>query len=137
MPLIVNKKIRIPTNHIPTMDIKNNHMNEPSDKQKPSDELSDTELILQMNEELNEEKPAKRERKQATEEQLNNPLHGVKLAQILERLEEHYGWDYLGERVNIRCFQNNPSMKSSLGFLRRTAWAREQVKDLYLEMMEK
>lgn len=111
-------------------------MNELTDKQQPSDELSDTEVKPQANKELTEEKPAKRIKKQATEEQLNNPLHGVKLAQILERLEEHYGWDYLGERVNIRCFQNNPSMKSSLGFLRRTAWAREQVQDLYLEMME-
>nr|WP_233862017.1 VF530 family protein [Tenacibaculum piscium] len=79
----------------------------------------------------------KKIRKQATQEQLDNPLHGVKLVQVLERLVAYYGWEYLGERVNIRCFINNPSMKSSLGFLRKTAWAREHVEDIYLEMIEK
>ncbi len=122
------------------MDIKNNHKNEPTDKQKQSDELLDTEFKPQtneeLNEELNEEKPAKRKRRQATEEQLNNPFHGVKLVQVLERLVAHYGWEYLGERVNIRCFMNNPTMKSSLGFLRKTPWARKHVKDIYLEMLE-
>lgn len=82
------------------------------------------------------EKPVKRIRRQATEEQLNNPFHGVKLVQILERLVAYYGWEYLGERVNIRCFINNPTMKSSLGFLRRTTWAREHVEDVYLEMLK-
>ena len=110
-------------------------MNKSTDKQQQQNELSDTKLKAETNEEMVGEKSTKRIRKPATEEQLKNPLHGVKLAQILERLEAHYGWDYLGERVNIRCFQNNPSMKSSLGFLRRTAWARDQVKDLYVEMM--
>jgi len=80
--------------------------------------------------------PKKRIRRQATEEQLNNPFHGVKLREILERLVAFYGWECLGERVNIRCFQNNPTMKSSLGFLRRTTWAREHVEDVYLEMLE-
>ena len=89
-----------------------------------------------MNEELNEEKPARKKRRQATEEQLNNPFHGVKLVQILERLVEYYGWEYLGKRVRIRCFMYNPSMKSSLRFLRRTAWAREHVEDVYLEMLD-
>ncbi|WP_262910035.1 VF530 family protein [Tenacibaculum piscium] len=83
------------------------------------------------------EKAIKKIRKQATQEQLDNPLHGVKLVQVLERLVAYYGWEYLGERVNIRCFINNPSMKSSLGFLRKTAWAREYVEDIYLEMIEK
>lgn len=119
------------------MDVKNDHKNESTETQKPSDELSNSALKPKTNEELNEEKPAKRKRRQATEEQLNNPLHGVKLAQILEGLVAHYGWDYLAERVNIRCFRYNPTMKSSLGFLRRTQWARDQVKDLYLEMMDK
>jgi len=95
------------------MDIKNNHKNEPTDKKKQSDELLDTAFKSQ----TNEEKPAKRKRRQATEEQLNNPFHGVKLVQVLERLVAYYGWEYLGERVNIRCFKNNPTMKSSLGFL--------------------
>lgn len=118
------------------MDIENNNKNEPTDKQKELDELSSTELKSQTNQELSEEKPATRKRKQATEEQLKNPFHGVKLVQVLERLVAHYGWEYLGERVNIRCFKNNPTMKSSLGFLRRTTWAREHVEDIYLEMLE-
>ncbi|WP_368074173.1 VF530 family DNA-binding protein [Polaribacter sp. L3A8] len=96
----------------------------------------DTTSNSQKNEELSEEKPTKRKRKQATEEQLKNPFHGVKLVQVLESLVAHYGWEYLGERVNIRCFNNNPTMKSSLGFLRRTVWAREHVEDVYLEMLE-
>lgn len=118
------------------MDIKNNHKNEPTDEQKQSDKLSNTKFKPQANEELSEEKPAKRKRRQATEEQLNNPFHGVKLVQVLERLVAYYGWEYLGERVNINCFKNNPTMKSSLGFLRRTAWAREHVEDVYLEMLD-
>ncbi len=123
------------------MDIENDHKNdqknEPTDKQKPSDELSDAAFKPKTNEELNEKKPKRQNRKQANEEQLNNPLHGVKLAQILERLEEYYGWDYLAERVNIRCFMYNPTMKSCLGFLRKTPWARAQVEEVYLEMLDK
>jgi uncharacterized protein (DUF2132 family) len=110
------------------MDIKSNQNNEPTDKEQQSDQHS--------NEELTEKKPSKRIRRQATQEQLNNPFHGVKLVQVLERLVEHYGWEYLGERVNINCFKNNPTMKSSLGFLRRTTWAREHVEDVYLEMLD-
>jgi hypothetical protein len=118
------------------MDIKDNNKNEPTDKGKQSDELSDAEFKAKTNEELNEKTPARQNRRQATEEQLNNPLHGVKLSQILERLVEHYGWDFLAERVNIRCFRYNPTMKSSLGFLRRMPWAREHVEDIYLEMLK-
>ncbi len=118
------------------MDLKNEHKNESTDKRKQSDELSDAEFKPKTNEELNEEKPARRNRKQATEEQLNNPLHGVKLAQILERLVDRYGWEYLADRVNIRCFIHNPTMKSSLGFLRKTQWAREHVEDVYMDMLE-
>jgi len=88
------------------------------------------------NEELNAKNPKRKNRKQATQEQLNNPLHGVKLAQILERLVDYYGWEYLAERVNINCFKNNPSMKSSLGFLRKFRWAREHVEDVYLDMID-
>ena len=84
----------------------------------------------------NLQKPTKRIRKPATEAQLSNPFHGVKLVQVLERLVAHYGWDYLGEQVNIRCFIYNPTMKSSLGFLRKTTWAREHVEDLYLDMLD-
>jgi uncharacterized protein (DUF2132 family) len=110
------------------MDIKNNHKNEPLDNQKQSD--------TSLNSQTNKEKTTKRKRRPATQEQLNNPFHGVKLVQILEQLVAHYGWEYLGDRVNIRCFINNPSMKSSLGFLRRTTWAREHVEDIYLEMLD-
>ena len=118
------------------MDIKNNKENEEIDKPKPSEELSNVEFKPMTSEELNEKKPARRKRRQATEEELSNPLHGVKLAQILERLVDYYGWEYLGDRVNIRCFMYNPTMKSSLGFLRRTRWAREHVEDVYLDMLE-
>jgi uncharacterized protein (DUF2132 family) len=66
-------------------------------------------------------------------EQPNNPLHGVKLAYILEYLEAMYGWDELGKLIEIRCFTQNPSIKSSLIFLRKTPWAREKVEALYLK----
>ncbi len=118
------------------MDKNNNNKNEPTDKQKQSDNPSVEEFKAKTNEELNKETPSRKNRRQATEEQLNNPLHGVKLVQILERLVKHYGWEYLAERVNIRCFKYNPTMKSSLGFLRKTTWAREHVEDIYLEMLE-
>ena len=71
------------------------------------------------------------------QEQPNNPLHGVKLAAILEHLVEHYGWDGLGSRINIRCFTNDPSIKTSLKFLRRTPWARDKVEELYLRSIKK
>ena len=63
-------------------------------------------------------------------------MHGVKLKEILERLVERYGWEYLAKEVNIRCFMYNPNMKSSLGFLRKTKWAREHVEDVYMNMLE-
>jgi uncharacterized protein (DUF2132 family) len=65
-------------------------------------------------------------------EQKNNPLHGLTLEAIVTRLVEHYGWESLGERISIRCFQADPSVKSSLTFLRKTPWAREKVEQLYL-----
>ena len=68
-------------------------------------------------------------------EQKNNPLHGVKLVDILETLVEEYGWDELGSRIDIRCFNYDPSIKSSLQFLRRTPWAREKVEKLYLKTL--
>lgn len=66
------------------------------------------------------------------EQQPNNPLHGKTLQMIVEQLLEYYGWERLGDRVNIRCFQDNPSVKSSLTFLRKTPWARKEVEELYL-----
>lgn len=65
-------------------------------------------------------------------EQPNNPLHGKKLADILEFLVKKYGWEELGGKINIRCFTHEPSVKSSLKFLRKTPWAREKVEQLYL-----
>lgn len=70
-------------------------------------------------------------------EQPNNPLHGVKLATLLEELVEHYGWEELAIKININCFKNDPSIKSSLKFLRKTPWAREKVERLYLKMLER
>jgi len=67
------------------------------------------------------------------ENQPNNPLHGVKLVDILEYLTHKYSWEDLAGQVNINCFKSNPSIKSSLKFLRRTPWAREQVEQLYLQ----
>ncbi|MGO2359424.1 VF530 family DNA-binding protein [Mesonia sp.] len=69
--------------------------------------------------------------------QPNNPLHGVKLADILEFLVDHYGWEELWRRIRINCFQSDPSVKSSLKFLRRTPWAREKVEYLYLKTIKK
>jgi len=72
-----------------------------------------------------------------SEDQTNNPLHGVKLADMLEYLVAAYGWDELGSIINIRCFNNDPSIKSSLQFLRKTPWARDQVEKLYLQSVQK
>jgi uncharacterized protein (DUF2132 family) len=74
---------------------------------------------------------------QARKEQINNPLHGIKLAEILDSLVERFGWEELSMLVNINCFKSNPSMNSSLKFLRRTPWAREKVERLYLKVEAK
>ncbi|MDB9961247.1 VF530 family protein [Oceanihabitans sp.] len=71
------------------------------------------------------------------ETQSNNPLHGVKLEQIVTELEANYGWEYLGYNIKIKCFTHDPSVKSSLKFLRRTPWARTKVENLYLNMLSK
>ncbi len=68
-----------------------------------------------------------------TSEQPGNPLHGITLAMMLEQLVAHYGWDELGFMINIRCFTHDPSIKSSLAFLRKTPWARKKVENLYLD----
>ncbi|WP_115897020.1 VF530 family DNA-binding protein [Marinomonas pollencensis] len=65
--------------------------------------------------------------------QANNPLHGVKLEKIVTDLAEHFGWEELSIRININCFKSDPSVKSSLKFLRKTPWARDKVEALYLE----
>ena len=71
------------------------------------------------------------------QEQPNNRLHGVKLADILEYLTQKYSWEDLAGQVNINCFKSNPSIKSSLKFLRRTPWARKEVENLYLYLKTK
>ncbi|WP_024953722.1 VF530 family DNA-binding protein [Sulfurospirillum arcachonense] len=67
-----------------------------------------------------------------TDEHPNNPLHGIKLQQIVEDLEEKYGWEELDKRMKMNCFHSNPSVKSTLKFLRRTEWAREKIENLWL-----
>jgi len=64
----------------------------------------------------------------------NDPLHGVTLEAILRQLQEHYGWEELARRIDIRCFKSDPSIKSSLAFLRKTPWAREKVEALFIRM---
>ncbi len=69
--------------------------------------------------------------------QSNDPLHGVTLEQIVTGLYEHHGWDELGRRIKIKCFTSDPSVASSLKFLRKTPWARKKVEDLYVAMLRK
>ncbi len=69
------------------------------------------------------------------ESQPNNPLHGITLEMMLVHLVECYGWDELADRLPVNCFINNPSIKSSLTFFRKTPWARKKVEDLYVESL--
>lgn len=68
-----------------------------------------------------------------SEQQANNPLHGITLEKVVTSLVEHYGWEELGKRIDIRCFNSDPSVKSSLKFLRKTPWARDKVEALYIK----
>ena len=70
------------------------------------------------------------------EAQPNNPLHGVTLEAMLNHLVKYYGWEQLGYNINIRCFNENPSVQSSLKFLRKTAWARKKVEELYISVID-
>jgi len=69
--------------------------------------------------------------------QSKDPLHGITLEMILTQLVEQYGWENLGARIPIQCFRNDPSIKSSLKFLRRTPWARKKVEELYLHSIKR
>lgn len=69
------------------------------------------------------------------DQQKNNPLHGLTLETIVTRLVKYYGWEELGEIIDINCFRNDPSIKSSLKFLRRTPWARAKVEALYIKTL--
>lgn len=71
------------------------------------------------------------------EPQPKNPLHGITLEHIINTLVEHYGWGELGKRIKIKCFTSDPSVKSSLKFLRKTPWARAKVENLYLYTQRK
>jgi len=68
-----------------------------------------------------------------TQKQAKNPLHGITLAQVLTELVEQLGWQEMGQKIDIKCFKSDPSIKSSLKFLRKTAWAREKVESLYIK----
>lgn len=70
-------------------------------------------------------------------QQSKDPLHGITLQKIVETLVKHYGFDTLGELIKIKCFNENPSIKSSLTFLRKTDWARKQVEELYIKTIQK
>ena len=70
-------------------------------------------------------------------QQSKDPLHGITLKTILEKLEAHFGFDTLGELIKIKCFNDNPSIKSSLTFLRKTDWARKEVEELYVKTVSK
>lgn len=72
-----------------------------------------------------------------TAEQPNNPLHGLSLENIVLKLVDHYGWSELAKKISINCFIKDPSVKSSLKFLRKTPWAREQVEKLYISTFTK
>ena len=71
----------------------------------------------------------------ASADQPRNPLHGVTLEAIVRALEAHYGWEALAHKIPVRCFSHDPSVSSSLKFLRKTPWAREKVEGLYLFML--
>ncbi|WP_444930196.1 VF530 family DNA-binding protein [Microbulbifer sp. SSSA002] len=71
-----------------------------------------------------------------SKEQPKNLLHGITLEKVVTRLQEHYGWDGLADRININCFKSDPSIKSSLKFLRKTQWARDKVESLYISTFE-
>lgn len=71
------------------------------------------------------------------EQHQQDPLHGITLEAILVTLVDRYGWPALGERIKINCFNNNPGIKSSLTFLRKTPWARKKVEDLYIRSIVK
>jgi len=105
------------------MNTKDNHKNKPTDT--PKTKVSQDEQI-----------PAKKVKRQATQKQLEHPLHGVKLTYILENLVEYYGWTYLANEVNIMCFKRNPTIKVSIKFLRKMSWAREHVEDIYMDMIQ-
>ena len=73
----------------------------------------------------------------ASKQQPKNPLHGVTLEKVVTELMNHYGWDGLASKIDINCFKSDPSIKSSLKFLRKTSWARNKVESLYISTFKK
>jgi uncharacterized protein (DUF2132 family) len=71
-----------------------------------------------------------------SQDQPNNPLHGITLEQVVTKLVEEYGWEEMGDRIRINCFKSDPSIKSSLKFLRKTQWARDKVEQLFVKTFE-
>lgn len=94
-----------------------------------------TPSVENFNHTLQSENPAKTQKDLGHASQKNNPLHGVTLEKIVSELHDYYGWQELGQRIRIQCFISNPSLNSSLRFLRRAPWAREKVEGLYLYML--
>jgi uncharacterized protein (DUF2132 family) len=88
---------------------------------------------------MEQKKPAKGtgRRAQRPEKVSNDPLHGITLDFIVKQLVDYYGWEQLSNHINIKCFTNNPSVKSSLTFLRKTPWARKKVEDLYISVISR
>ena len=70
-----------------------------------------------------------------SQDQINNPLHGITLEKVVTGLVDYYGWEVLAKKVDINCFKSNPSIKSSLKFLRKTPWAREKVEKLFVSSL--
>ncbi|MFK5976098.1 MAG: VF530 family protein [Sulfurovum sp.] len=70
-------------------------------------------------------------------ENSNNPLHGIKLQQIIEELQSEYGWELLGQFLEVRCFTHDPSINSCLKFFRKTPWARTKLENIYLKLIRK
>jgi uncharacterized protein (DUF2132 family) len=69
------------------------------------------------------------------QDQINNPLHGITLEKVVTGLVDYYGWEVLAKKIDINCFKSNPSIKSSLKFLRKTPWAREKVEKLFVSSL--
>lgn len=107
-----------------------------SEAPKQSESTKQTEVVKQI-ESIKLEEPNQEDAKKEVELQPKNPLHGIKLADLLNYLVEYYGWESLGEQIKINCFISNPSVNSSLKFLRRTNWAREKVERLYIKTVNK
>ena len=110
-------------NITPIMDTENNHENKPTDKPKTKDGQA-------------EKMPSKKIKRQATQAELDHPLHGVKLPDILESVVEYYGWKYLEKEVNILCFKHNPYDKSKPKIFKKNVVGSRTCEDIYMGMLQ-